>query len=431
MDQNTKSNLLTFYRTLQIQIKQSNNDFKFFDDLTFKAKNLYNLALYHERQLYINNNQIITQFQLYKLLSKTQAHQDLPAQSASELYQSVHNTMKSFIQASKQYTKNPNKFLGKPKIPKYKHKTKGRYILTFNRQQLLFNTSNLNFNIILLPKKRTNNHEIKIPKHINIDSIQSLRIVPRNQRIILEIVYTKTIEQPINTNLKYLAAIDLGLDNFAAISIFGPNKTPILLNGKGLKSYNQNFNRHLRHLQSRAKKENNLHTTKRIQNLYIKRQNYINNWMHKASKFTVEYLLENQVAAVAIGHNKSQKQNMNLGHQNNQSFVQIPYQTFINQLIYKAQEAGIQVYITEESYTSGTSFLDNEPPTKDFYSIQRRIHRGLFRSNQNEFINSDTNAAYQILKKAFPNVQTYVEDHGIAGCNTHPMKVTLDPKSKS
>ena len=41
---------------------------------------------------------------------------------------------------------------------------------------------------------------------------------------------------------------------------------------------------------------------------------------------------------------------------------------FIEMLQYKAQNVGINVVLTEESYTSGTSFLDEESPIKANYN---------------------------------------------------------------
>ena len=59
----------------------------------------------------------------------------------------------------------------------------------------------------------------------------------------------------------------------------------------------------------------------------------------------------------------------------------IPHQRFIEMIQYKAETVGINVILTEESYTSGTSFLDNEKPVKANYNKSRRVHRGLFISN--------------------------------------------------
>ena len=409
-----------FYRTLTIQVKPSNPIYKFLDDLTFKAKNLYNQALYTERQIYFQYQKFLSNFEMYKLLSDTEAFKALPAQECSEILKMVYTELKSFQAATKEYNRHPEKFKARPKLPKYKHKTKGRYTLNFGLQQLRFKDG-----YIILPKK-LDNHKIKLPKHINPEGVQCLRVVPQNQRIKIEIIYNKPINIPnIKENLKHIAGLDLGIDNFAAIAVYGPNKTPLLLNGKGLKSYNKYFNKRLAYLQSRAKLENNQYTTKRIQRLYNKRSNYFNTWMHTASKRIVQYLTQNQVGHLIIGINKGWKQESSLSKQANQTFIQIPYQQFINILTYKAQEQGITVYHQEESYTSGTSFLDNEPPTKDYYNKSRRIHRGLFRSNQNQFINADINAAYQIIKKVFPTARYSLPDHGILGCNTHPVKLTI------
>jgi len=85
---------------------------------------------------------------------------------------------------------------------------------------------------------------------------------------------------------------------------------------------------------------------------------------------------------------------------------------------YKAEEKGIEVILTEESYTSGTSFIDNELPVKEFYNKSRRIHRGLFVSNNGISINADLNGAYQILKKVFPMKWD-------RGCALHPVIVNI------
>ena len=85
---------------------------------------------------------------------------------------------------------------------------------------------------------------------------------------------------------------------------------------------------------------------------------------------------------------------------------------------YKAEEQGIAVILTEESYTSSTSFIDNEEPVKANYNKARRIHRGLFVSNHSVKINADLNGAYQILKKVFPIKWD-------RGCVLHPFVVNM------
>ena len=76
---------------------------------------------------------------------------------------------------------------------------------------------------------------------------------------------------------------------------------------------------------------------------------------------------------------------------------------------YKANSGGVTVIQTEESYTSGTSFLDNDLPTKTFYNLKRRIHRGLFKSNSGK-----------IIRKVVPNVTEWDR-----GCGFQPVLWTM------
>ena len=63
--------------------------------------------------------------------------------------------------------------------------------------------------------------------------------------------------------------------------------------------------------------------------------------------------------------------------------------------------------MTEESYTSGTSFLDNELLIKQNYNKLRRIQRELFKSDLGKSINADVNSSLQIIKKVFLNAFSY------------------------
>ena len=94
---------------------------------------------------------------------------------------------------------------------------------------------------------------------------------------------------------------------------------------------------------------------------------------------------------------------------NKQKFIQIPYDMFIKQLQYKCENNNIKLIINEESYTSGTSFIDNELPIKENYNKKRRIKRGLFKSNDGRLVNSDVNGSYQIMRKVFPKFQYGIE----------------------
>jgi putative transposase len=136
--------------------------------------------------------------------------------------------------------------------------------------------------------------------------------------------------------------------------------------------------------------------------------------MHAASRKTVNYCLEHDIDTLVCGLNSGWKQEVDTGKRNNQKFCSIPYDMFIQQLTYKCQENGIRFITTEESYTSGTSFLDGERPLETFYNKSRRVHRGLFKS-ENGLINADVNGSLQIIKKVSENAFTGYSV-GVAGC---------------
>jgi putative transposase len=63
---------------------------------------------------------------------------------------------------------------------------------------------------------------------------------------------------------------------------------------------------------------------------------------------------------IVVGKNKGWKQEINNGSKNNRDFYNFPHAKFIEILKYKALLKDILVIKVEESYTSQTSFIDNE-----------------------------------------------------------------------
>jgi putative transposase len=70
---------------------------------------------------------------------------------------------------------------------------------------------------------------------------------------------------------------------------------------------------------------------------------------------------------------------------------------------YKCKLVGINVLITEESYTSKCSFLDSEDIKKQKEYKGKRIKRGLFKSSEGVLINADVNGSLNILRKVVGN----------------------------
>jgi len=393
-------------------IYPKNPYYKLLDEYCFKAKNLYNFANYQIRQKFCSEGKYISYYEMDKLLKQEGMNFDyknMPiAQSAQQILRLLDKNWKSFFKAIKDWSKHKDKYTGKPKLPNYLPKN-GRY-------QLILTNCNckLKEGAIYFPKCFNG-----FTLNTKVNNLQQVRILPRYNHIVIEVVYKIEVPEVKEDNGRYIS-IDLGLDNFATI---GNNigAIPIILNGKGLKSINQYYNKKISHYREIAKRKNNLDYTKRMNKLTMKRNNKVNDFIHKASKWIIDYALSLDVNTIVIGNNKDWKRESELSKRINQSFIGIPHQEFINKIIYKAENVGIKVILTEESYTSGTSFLDDELPIKENYNKTRRIYRGLFKSNEGKLINADLNGAYQIMRKVFP--KAFAE--GIQGVGLHPVRVNI------
>ena len=399
-------------------IKKTNKYYSLIDDFCFKSKNLYNHANYIIRQEYIQNKKWVRYGELDRSLKNDVEfpdYREMPtAQSAQQILRLIDKNWKSYYALLKDYNKNPSKYKGKPKIPKYL-KSNGRNILILTNQNC-----KIVDNYLCFPKV-FNGFKIQ-PQFIQKNkfvSFQQTRFIPKNNRIVIELVYNIEVPDEVINNSRVIA-IDIGVNNLATICN-NIGKQPIIINGRIIKAYNQYFNKFISKYKSICKTMNNCFTTNRITKITNKRNDKINDYLHKTSKFIIDYCVNNNISKIIIGNNKEWKQNANLGKRNNQNFVQIPFNRFIEMLQYKAQEKGIAVIITEESYTSGTSFIDNELPIKENYNKNRRIHRGLFVSNNKIKINADVNASYQIIKKVFPNTFS----NGIEDVVLHPVQVRI------
>ena len=123
--------------------------------------------------------------------------------------------------------------------------------------------------------------------------------------------------------------------------------------------------------------------------------------MHNTSALIIKWCVEHDIDTLVIGKNDTWKQEKK-GMQN---FTFIPYEMLLGQLNYKCKDIGIKYIETNEAYTSGTSYLDDETPTKENYNKDRRIQRGLFQA-KNMLINADVNGSLQIMRKVFPDSYT-------------------------
>lgn len=394
----------------QTIIHKGDSRYATIDDTAFASKNLYNAALYEIRQAFIFQHIWLRYENVYHRMKTHEVYRALPTKVSQQVIKLLDKNWKAYFEACKAYKEHPEMFLGHPKLPKYKHKTNGRNILIYTRQAI--STPALMRGVIVpsgLP--------IEIPtKHTKIDQV---RIVPRADCYVVEVIY-KQEGKPAHTDPSLYAAIDIGLNNLATLTSNKMGFLPQIVNGRPLKSINQYYNK------ERARRQSclptNRHASRQLDCITARRNRCITHYLHTASRRMVNLLIAEGIGTLIIGKNVNWKQEVNLGRRTNQNFVQIPHSRFIEMLTYKCELVGIAVILTEESYTSKCSFLDNEPIGKHEQYAGKRVKRGLFRSASGKCINADVNGSYNILTKVVPDAFGQRD----RGCLVvHPSRLTV------
>ncbi len=395
----------------QQRIHKSDPRWSAIDRACFLSKNLYNAANYILRQDYIFNNRFISYPKLDKLMKRNPDYCALPRKVSQWVLKQVDHDWQSFFAAQEAWKAHPEKFEGRPRPPKYKHTTDGRNLLTYTVQAVgkrIFKKRG-----VLQPS------QLGITIETQQAVFDQVRIVPRKTHYVVEVVYTVPIEPVKQLDPERIASIDIGMDNLATVTSNQPDFVPLLVNGRPLKSINQGYNKERARLQSQltgARK-----TSRRLDELTDKRNRRVNAYLHLASRRIIETLVDYRMGRLVIGKNDGWKQEISLGDRTNQNFVHIPHARFIEMLTYKAQLVGIEVLVTEESYTSKCSFLDNEPIRKHERYAGKRVKRWLFVASDGREIHADVNGSLNILRKVIPNA---FEAWGIAASVVTPVRIT-------
>ena len=391
-----------------------------------KSKKVFKKAKRGKKKIKSGNKQEHAKWIRYNELQKMlQNEKDidyyaLPAKVSQQVLMQLDRDWKSFFKAIREWKRNPDKFTGKPNLPNYKHKTEGRNILTYTIQAIHKNE----LEEFILHLSGTN---IRI-KILHNKNVKQARIVPiGNNRYKIELVYEQRRKINKSLNKKIIASVDIGVNNLSAVTSNHNKWTPLLINGRPLKSINQYFNKSKAEMVSELMKmDKDRRTSKQINILTHKRNCRIDDCLHKTTHALINLLVPFQVGTIVVGKNLNWKQESNMGKKGNQNFVSIPFARFIEMLKYKCDLIGIKVIVREEAHTSKCSFIDNEEICHHEKYVGKRIKRGLFKSKNGILINADCNGSGNILRKEFPNAFA----NGIEGVVVSPVRINIPVDKK-
>lgn len=384
------------------QVKDlTKEEYKTLRAMCHTAKSLTNQAIYEVRKGYEEEGKYLNYYDVYAKLSKCNNYKLLQAQTSQQCFKQVDRSFKSFFALLKM--KTAGTYHEKVKTPKFLPKD--------GYTKLTIPTVNIKDDKFVVPFSRqfAKTHKritIKVPSILKDKTVKQILIIPKSNARFFEIQYIYKVDEiQRELNKETALAIDLGINNLC--TCVTSNGNSFIMDGKRLKSMNQWYNKRNSKLQSIKDKQGfGKKLTNQQTKLLRKRNNRITDYIHKTSKYIINYCIDNNIGNLVCGMNKDFQRNSNLGKKNNQTFVSIPFGKVQHNLEYLSKLNGINFVTQEESYTSKSSFWDKDKIPifgKEETQVKfsgRRIKRGLYKTKEGKILNADVNGALNILRKS-------------------------------
>lgn len=429
------------YRVTQRIISSDDPLYPYFDNRCRKSKLLYNAALFRVRNIFtgydkehrtenevevfqevallqrshpnMHVRRVISYTHLEKMMRVTENpdfFSGLPRQTAQQMVKQSVTDFKNWLASLREYKKHPEKYLGKPKMPRYKKSDLTTVIIT-NQDAVLYR-DDIGMSLKLpLQKQR-----LYFSNLFSDPVLKEVKIKPYYGRFLLCL----TLEEPdvaFDPSGSHVCAIDLGTDNFAAI-VCDDHSSAIYKGGAVLSKIQWFHKQRAKYVSIITKGHEKKHAvSKRLRDLSFHYANFVKDQCHKISRSIIDFCMEHQCGTLILGVNLLWKQRSNMNKINNQNFVSMPITLLRTMITYKALNAGIRIIEQEESYTSKADLIANDRiPTygvddKDASFSGKRIKRGLYRCSNGMILNADCHAAANIMRKAIPDIWKDTRDY--------------------
>jgi putative transposase len=447
-------------RALKIKIRGLKKpQFERLKELTHHAKNLYNQTLWTLREAFEATSQYFSYVHMDKAMKQVTNlegeinYKLLKSKVAQQTLRRLDKNFLGFFRASHDFQNNPGKYKGQPKPPRFKQKKLDNLVFDYQAFKIKYKfavyRSNFEIKSFKMPGGQViksaevlvreglvileKGLEIELPKQLVGKAIKQVEVIPKHKSFHAVFVYDddiseiykivepfKTVEQVNFEKLddkgdfhskivkfhNQVMSIDLGLNNLATCVTNGVIE-PFIIDGRRLKSINAHYNKRKAKMQSKLSRRGKKWSRK-LQSLTNRRNAAVNDYMHRATHYVVRTCVEHGISKVVVGDVVKSLNQINLGKRTNQNFVNLALGQFVDKLGYKLGSHGIELVVTNESYTSKASFVDDDKMPKRYNpkaSIKRtfsgkRVKRGLYKSSDGTLLNADANGAYNILRKS-------------------------------
>ena len=261
----------------------------------------------------------------------------------------------------------------------------------------------------------------------NTDTIKQIKIYPpQNGKCNIIIIYEIPDVETLPDNSNYLS-IDLGLHNL--MTCYNSVSGEAFIVGRKYLSICHYYNKEMARVQSQwyySQSKNGIKypkTSKHIKRLQVKKNNTINDYLHKTTRYIVNYCKNNNINTVVIGDITNIRKDKNYGNITNQQLHGLPYAKIYTMLGYKLVLEGINFVVQKELYSSQCSPLAPEVSKK--YAIKtNRKHRGLYVDNGYKW-NADSVGAFNILRLYLKETKKLIELNAMDIKNPYITKVAV------
>jgi putative transposase len=317
----------------------------------------------------------------------------------------------------------------KPSLPKYRKKG-GLHEITYPEQALKKKYDESGYPMLGFPlgwdiKKLygTDMHGIDYiwmpyPTNINPADIVEVTISPQNGDLYAVFVYKVSPLVRPSLNYELALGIDHGVNNWLTC-VPNTGKQGFIIDGKQLKGFNQLYHKEVAKTK-KGKPEG--FWNKHLDRLTGKRNRQMHDATNKAAKLIIDYCVSGHIGNIVFGWNLGQSQRISMGRKNNQNFATIPTGKLKERLKQLCNSHGIHFHETEESYTSKSSFFDNDElhvfgeKPESWKPSGKRTKRGLYVTSEGFHISSDANGACNILRKIAVSIGISLSEITISCC---------------
>lgn len=326
-------------------------------------------------------------------------YKSLPSQTAQEVCKLLDKAWKSyFVLLKTGGVKNPNP-------PRFKHDP---IPITYMQNGMKrISDTKIRFTLPLALKKHMADkygiHEeylfIENDLFADMERIKQIKLyMPEDGVMRIIVIYEFNDPVFLPDNGHYLS-IDMGVHNL--MTCYDSDGSSFIV-GRQYLSITRKYDKAIARIQAihdaqqNAKGVKHPKRSKHVLSLYEKKNNCIQDYLHKATRYIAEYCRKNDIHTVIVGDITGIRKNKRMGDRINQQFHALPYRKITGLLKYKLNLYGIQMITVKEAYSSQCSPMSPEVSRK-YVKRSGRVKRGLYKEGSTIW-NADSVGAFNIFR---------------------------------